>query len=218
MAPGHAESEPHSCVFGNRRVHQGSENMTMEQAAAHAEQVVLVDEGNRPLRTAEKSTVHHGDTSLHRGFSVFLFDRSGTLLLQQRCLRKTTWPGVWSNSCCGHPQPGETTEHAMQRRIGEELGLTDVAVKVMIPGHRYRFARHGVVENEFCPVGVGVVDETPDPDPDEVQAIRWIAWEDFLEEIEGDSGYTEWCIEEAHLLANDPNCRAFLDGLQEAPR
>lgn len=185
----------------------------MELAGPPFEHVVLVDENNRPIGTAKKSDVHHEETPLHRGFSVFLFDRSGRTLLQRRSLGKTTWPGVWSNACCGHPQLNETTLDAMQRKLREELGLTGVALAVVLPDYRYRFVHRGVAENELCPVAVGVIDETPRPNPDEVQAILWKPWNAFLEEVAGDNDYSEWCVEEAILLDAHPACQLFLSEL-----
>ncbi|HVL24294.1 MAG TPA: isopentenyl-diphosphate Delta-isomerase [Thermomicrobiales bacterium] len=176
--------------------------------------VVLVDEHNREIGTADKLTVHHAETPLHRGFSVFLFDSSGNLLLQQRSFGKKTWPGVWSNSCCGHIRLGESAVQAMRRRIHEELGIAGAEVAVLLPDYRYRYARDGVVENEFCPVAVGIINEPPRPNPDEVAAVRWTPWEAFLAELEGDSGFSEWSIEEARLLAADATFQAFLARLR----
>ena len=178
-----------------------------------SEHVVLVDEQNRPIGTADKAAVHHGETPLHRGFSVFLFDQAGNLLLQQRSLGKMTWPGVWSNSCCGHPRLGESTLDAMRRRIGHELGMHDVELTLMLPDYRYRYAHKGVVENEFCPVAVGVTDAEPRPNPDEVAAVRWQPWSTFLDEIAGPNAYSEWCVEEAGLLQRSPEFAAFYAGL-----
>ncbi len=179
------------------------------------EHVVLVDEANRPIGTSRKIDVHHATTPLHRGFSVFLFDRSGRTLLQQRSLGKVTWPGVWSNACCGHPQLHESTLDAMHRRLDDELGLTGIELDILLPDYRYRFARNGIVENEFCPVAVGVADQPPRPNPEEVHAVRWIDWEAFLAEIEKESDYSEWCIEEAILIANDPAFRKFHAALRD---
>lgn len=179
------------------------------------EHVVLVDNQNLPTGTAEKSVIHGPETPLHRGFSVFLFDRSGNLLLQQRNLEKKTWPGVWSNSCCGHPQLGETTVEAMQRRVNDELGIADVQIQVVLPDYRYRYERFGVVENEFCPVAVGVIEEEPVPNPDEVNAIAWKPWEEFLSEVAGESEYSEWSIEEARLLARNESFQEFYKGITE---
>lgn len=177
------------------------------------EHVVLVDDANRAIGTTSKNDVHHQATPLHRGFSVFLFDHSDQTLLQQRSRRKPTWPGAWSNACCGHPRLHESTLDAMHRRLAEELGVTGVELTVMLPDYRYRFARDGVVENEFCPVGVGRVEGEVLINADEVEAIRWTPWTTFLAETEGPNDYSEWCVEEAHLLAEQPAFQAFLRDL-----
>ncbi len=189
--------------------------MTLRPATPDYEHVVLVDEHDVPTGTLDKREAHHADTPLHRGFSVFLFDRSGRTLLQQRSLRKPTWPGAWSNACCGHPQLHETTLDAMQRRIAEELGLTGVDLSILLPDYRYRCERDGVVENEFCPVAVGRIDDLPRPNPDEVEAVRWEPWADFLAETRRPNAYSEWCVEEAALLDSDPAFARFLRSLEE---
>ena len=180
------------------------------------EYVVLVDENNVPVGVADKATVHGDQTPLHRGFSVFLFNRQGQLLLQQRSRAKATWPGVWSNSCCGHPGPGESTVEAMHRRIRHELGVSPITLQVLLPGYRYRYEHDGIAENEFCPVAVGVLDQAPRPNPAEVAAISWIAWEEFLAELEGQHSYSEWSAEEARLLDAHAGFRAFRASLGDA--
>jgi len=187
--------------------------MTVTLVKPAFEHVVLVDDDNTPMGTARKRDVHHAATPLHRGFSVFLFDRRGQTLLQQRSFRKPTWPGAWSNACCGHPQLHEPTLDAMHRRLEEELGLANVELTVLLPDYRYRFARNGIVENEFCPVAVGVTDAGLQPNPDEVQALRWKPWAAFLAETTREHDYSEWCVEEAHLLANDPAFQQFHSAL-----
>jgi isopentenyl-diphosphate delta-isomerase len=173
-------------------------------AAPAEEHVVLVDAENRVIGTASKATVHHAATPLHRGFSVFLFDRAGgedRLLLQQRSSTKKTWPLVWSNSCCGHPALGESPLEAAQRRIAQELGVSARRLEVLLPDYRYRAELDGIVENEFCPVLVGSLAGEPVVDRSEVEAVRWIPWRSFLAEIErGRSDYSPWCVEEARLL------------------
>ncbi len=188
--------------------------MRMDLAEPPFEHVVLVDENNHPVGTRNKNDAHHADTPLHRGFSIFLFDRMGRTLLQQRRFGKITWPGVWSNACCGHPQLHESTVDAMHRRLSDELGLTGVDLSILLPDYRYRFERNGVVENEFCPVAVGVVDQPPRPNPGEVNAVRWIGWDEFLAELERENDYSEWCNEEAMLLANDVSFGHFHQALR----
>src|SRR5215216_3450594 len=85
------------------------------------EQLILVSEKNRAIGQAEKLAVHEAGL-LHRAFSIFLVDSGGRLLLQQRSRKKYHSAGLWANSCCGHPRPGESTLRAARRRLGEELG------------------------------------------------------------------------------------------------
>ncbi len=166
--------------------------------------VVLVNKRNKPIGRALKSEVHYSNTPLHRGFSVFLFNQKGDLLLQQRSRFKKTWPLAWSNSCCGHPAPGEKTISAAKRRLTFELGFKKVKLFVILPNYRYRFERDGVVENEMCPVLVGFTKELASPNPQEVEAIEWRGWQDFLQDIKDNPGkYSEWCIEEAQFLSQN---------------
>jgi isopentenyl-diphosphate delta-isomerase len=139
--------------------------------------VVLLDEDHRPIGQLPKSQVHHTETPLHRGFSCYVFDGSGRVLMTRRAISKKTWPGVWTNTCCGHPLPGEADTEAAARRLADELGLRLTRSEVVLPEFRYRaVAPDGVVENEFCPVLVGTVDGEPDPDPTEVLEFHWAPW------------------------------------------
>ncbi|MCC6327219.1 MAG: isopentenyl-diphosphate Delta-isomerase [Acidobacteria bacterium] len=178
---------------------------------AFDEMVVLVDEENNPLATARKSETHNADTKLHRAFSVFLFNSKGELLLQRRAFGKLTWPGVWSNSCCGHTMLNERTEQAAARRLGYELGLRNVELHIALPHFRYRAEKDGVVENEICPVLVGVTDQEPSINPHEVAEVEWIAWDDFLDSIADSScELSPWAVEEGFLLAKSPVLRKVL--------
>lgn len=174
------------------------------------EYVVLVDERNTVIGTMPKRDVHTGNTPLHRGFSIFLFNQKGELLLQQRSHEKKTWPLAWSNSCCGHPMPDEPNEDAARRRIDYELGASAQDIRMMLP-YRYMFVKDGVMENEICPILVGRID--PDAihiNPDEVEDISWISWEGFLQEIADDKEkYSPWCREEALLLDADQQFKTF---------
>ena len=165
------------------------------------EQVVLVDDNNQEIGTADKATVHTANTPLHRGFSLFLFNSQKELLLTQRALTKKTFPGIWTNTVCGHPAPGETPVDAAKRRLREELGIIVQEVKEVAP-YRYRFAdQNGIVENEICPVLMACSDQNPDPHIHEVEAWKWIGWEEFLIEInEHPQKYSPWCREEVKLV------------------
>jgi isopentenyl-diphosphate Delta-isomerase len=145
-----------------------------------ADLVVLLDEQRNPIGTAPRSTVHHAATPLHLAFSCYVFDPAGRLLVQRRALSKRTWPGVWTNSCCGHPRPGEDVAGAAGRRIHEELGLVPVELRPLLPDFAYEATMaDGVRENEACPVFGALVHGDPDPDPAEVAEWRWVPWADF---------------------------------------
>ena len=109
--------------------------------------VELVDHTGRVIGQAARATVHHRETPRHRAFSVYLSDADGRVLLTRRALTKVTWPGVWSNSCCGHPRPGETDVAAIQRRVREELGVDVINIEVLLPDFGYSATDpQGIVE------------------------------------------------------------------------
>jgi isopentenyl-diphosphate delta-isomerase len=184
--------------------------------------VVLLDNNGTPTGTADKATVHTADTPLHSAFSVFLFDGNGRMLVQQRAFSKKTWPGIWSNACCGHPFPGETVEAAAHRRLRHELGLTGLHLVLMLPEFRYRAEHRGIVEHEVCPVFVAVCHDTPTSNPDEVAAVKWISWQRFAEacsrpENGSFAGYSPWSLMEGCLLQAFPFIR-HLSGGEQGPQ
>lgn len=178
---------------------------------AFDEMIVMVDDGNVPIATEKKAFVHSRYTKLHRAFSVFIINSKRELLLQQRAFSKKTWPGVWSNSCCGHVMLHEDIISAGKRRLRYELGLSGIGLEVGLPGYRYTAEKDGIVENEICPVLFGFTDREPSPNADEVASTKWVSWEKFLEDIR-DPGceLSPWAIEEAELLAKEPK---FLEAL-----
>jgi isopentenyl-diphosphate delta-isomerase len=142
---------------------------------ANPEQVVLLDSSFKPVGVADKATVHTGETPLHLAFSCHISDGSGRLLVTRRALSKKAWPGVWTNSACGHPGPGEGLEDAVRRRVRYELGLELEDLELALPDFRYRAVdASGIVENEFCPVFTALTSGVPDPRPDEVIEYRWV--------------------------------------------
>lgn len=173
--------------------------------------LVYVEEDGTPIATEAKPLVHHSDTKLHLAFSIFLFNARGEVLLQQRALSKKTWPGVWSNSCCGHVMLHEKTLAAAKRRLKFELGIAGVELHEMLPDFRYRAEKDGIVENEICPVFVGFYDLAPRPNPDEVGETKWMPWGDFLKMARDPSGgISPWAVQEADLLTAEPDFHRFL--------
>lgn len=144
-----------------------------------ADEVVLVGEDGRPVGTAPRSSVHTTNTPLHLAFSCYLLDGVNRVLLTRRAVSKPTWPGVWTNSFCGHPRPREHTIDAVRRRAREELGTTVGDVRCLLPSFRYRAVDpRGVVENEICPVFAATWDGYLSPAADEVEELRWLTVQD----------------------------------------
>ena len=165
------------------------------------ELIVLVDVVGRALGTMPKPLVHHGETPLHRAFSAYLFDDDGRLLVTRRAMSKQTFPGMWTNTVCGHPGPDEDDGAAIARRAAFELGLQVSELRPALPGYRYRAEFRGVVENEICPVYLGRFTGSPSPDPSEVGEWELLEWAAFRrrQETEGDA-WSPWCREQARLI------------------
>lgn len=177
---------------------------------AFDDMIVMVNENNIPIGTARRRSAHHDDTKLHRAFSVFIFNEKGEVLLQQRAMSKKTWPGIWSNSCCGHVMLHETTEAAARRRLKYELGMRVDKLHLILPDFRYRAEKDGVVENEICPVFVGFASTQPSPNPNEINEVKWANWERFVVDVADPSnGYSPWAGEEVALLAKNPQFDQF---------
>ncbi|MGP9527814.1 isopentenyl-diphosphate Delta-isomerase [Glutamicibacter sp. AOP5-A2-18] len=137
--------------------------------------VILLSEDGQPVGVMPKETVHTGDTPLHQAFSCHVKNSLGQVLITRRALSKSTWPGVWTNSFCGHPQPGEQMETAIRRHAGGELGMAIRDIQVALPEFRYRAVdASGVVENEICPVFTAVIDGEITMNPEEVMDYRWV--------------------------------------------
>lgn len=164
--------------------------------------MVLVDDGGNAIGTAPKASVHGPETPLHLAFSSYVFDPAGRVLLTRRAAHKITWPGVLTNSCCGHPLPGEPLDHAVTRRLSYELGLPAERADLLLPTFSYRAVMgNGVVEHELCPVYRVTVDAPAVPNPDEVGETLWMPWEEFARRVlDGSLDISPWCAEQVPLL------------------
>jgi isopentenyl-diphosphate delta-isomerase len=175
------------------------------------ELVVLLDDDGRAAGTADKAEVHGSDTPLHLAFSAYLFDDAGRLLVTRRALGKRTFPGVWTNSVCGHPAPGEALPDAVRRRAVRELGVQVVSLRLVLPRFAYRAEMDGVVELEQCPVYAGRL--APDGAlalaADEVDDAEWVGWAEFSADVlAGTRAVSTWCREQVPqlvALGSDPH-------------
>ncbi len=165
------------------------------------ELVVLLDEDGRSIGAAPKSEVHHTSTPLHLAFSCYLFDDAGRVLLTRRALHKRTFPGIWTNSCCGHPAPGESMGDAVARRVREELGLGVADLRCVLPDFRYyAVAADGTVENELCPVFCARVIGAVRTEPAEVMDHAWVPWEQLRTAAGLPWAISPWAVEQVPLL------------------
>lgn len=164
----------------------------MNEAAS--ENVVLVDANDRERGTMEKLEAHRRG-ELHRAFSVFVTDRRGRVLLQQRADGKYHSAGLWTNACCGHPRPGEAVLAASVRRSREELGITLNPQWVFSFQYMASFA-NGMHEHELDHVLVAESDGPFHPDPTEVKDLRWCEPEDLSAELaDHPTRFTAWLKE-----------------------
>lgn len=161
--------------------------------------MILVDDADRAIGSAPKLEAHEQGT-LHRAFSVFVLDDRERLLLQLRALGKYHSGGRWSNTCCGHPRPGETTVDAARRRLAEEMGVSCGLQEIGC--FRYRAELDGgLIEHEVDHVLVGRWSGAPAPDPHEVAAWRWAPHEVVRAEWRaGSPPYTAWFGDALELL------------------
>jgi isopentenyl-diphosphate delta-isomerase len=192
---------------------------SVRRNGAASELVVLVDAAGRPIGSAEKWATHHAETPLHLAFSCYVFDAAGLFLITRRALAKKVWPGVWSNTVCGHPAPGESLVGAIERRLQYELGMKAQAVEVALPHHLYQAPPfEGIVEHEFCPVYVAQAATWPQPNPHEVDACGWVEWDEFVHEAEADTrdAYSWWCKNQLKELKDHPLIAAYARGLDRA--
>ena len=178
----------------------------MSAPAGAVEEVVLLDDTGRAIGTAAKAGVHGPDTPLHLAFSCYVFDDRQRLLLTQRAWHKVTWPGVWTNSCCGHPAPGEPFVEAVRRRTGQELGIGLGDLRLLLPTFRYRVQMaDGTVENELCPVFTATTPDPVAPEAAEVADHRWVPWATFRADVlAGRADVSPWCVLQVAALPEHP--------------
>jgi isopentenyl-diphosphate delta-isomerase len=155
------------------------------------DRVILVDENDREIGTEEKLETHRRGL-LHRAFSLFVFDPNGRLLLQKRAAGKYHSGGLWANTCCSHPLPGETIEDAVHRKLKSEMGF-DCEIRALFQFiYKVQF-QSGLYEHELDHVFAGRFDGRPVPNPQEAQDWKWIAMRDLRDDLTQNPGsYVHW--------------------------
>jgi isopentenyl-diphosphate Delta-isomerase len=171
----------------------------MHEGMQMEELVELVDAAGRPTGTMGRLAAHRAPGKRHRAFSAFLFDPDGRLLLQRRAAGAFHSPGMWSNSCCGHPRPGETPEAAVRRRVGVELSAKpDDLTQAGTINYQLRDPMSGLVEHEYSHIFVGYVLDLPLPDPAEVADIRMATMPELGEMLKREP-FAVWFETVAHV-------------------
>jgi isopentenyl-diphosphate delta-isomerase len=156
------------------------------------DKVILVDEAAKEIGFEEKLAAHSNGGRLHRAFSVFIFNSKGELLLQQRAEGKYHSALLWSNTCCGHPRPGETAKAAARRRLKEEMGFECELSEKFSFKYKVDFA-NGLSENEYDHVLFGLFDGLPTPDPKEAADWKWLSVDKIKKDIkENQKKYSYW--------------------------
>ena len=156
-------------------------------------EVILVDTSDQVLGTADKLLVHTGSGQLHRAFSVFVFNAQGEMLIQRRASEKYHFGGLWSNTVCSHPAPGEELGAAAQGRLAYEMGLTLPLRQEFSFQYLAEDSKTNLVEHEIDHVFVGTTDATPKPNVKEVDAWGWISSKDLARQLEhAPEAFTPW--------------------------
>ena len=174
----------------------------MSNTNDYEEEVILVDKHDVEQGTMEKMEAHKNGGTLHRAFSVFVFNTKGELLLQRRALHKYHSGGLWTNTCCSHPRPGETVREAGHRRLEEEMGMQCKLVELFSFEYKAELDG-GMTEWELDHVLLGLSDKEPSINEEEVAEFKYMPLDEIDEDLnKNPQNYTEWfkiCFERVKL-------------------
>ena len=163
------------------------------------EHVILVNDQGMVIGTQEKYAAHTSHTPLHLAFSSWLFNAKGECLITRRALSKKAWPGVWTNSVCGHPQSGEAIDQAIVRRCRYEVGAEITGITPVAAEFRYcETDPSGIVENEICPVFAARITNGLTINSDEVMAYEWVDLDALFQALDATPwAFSPWMVMEA---------------------
>ncbi len=157
------------------------------------EEIILVDEHDNIVGYEEKMKTHENGGKLHRAFSIFIFNEHGEMLLQQRSLKKYHFGGLWTNACCSHPNKGEELTDAIHRKLMQEFGFDTELFEEFSFMYKATDEASGLTEHEIDHVFIGIFDGTPQPNPDEIDAFKWISISDLGGDLMANpESYTPW--------------------------
>lgn len=180
-------------------------NEVLGQVSFDSEDLILVDSSDQVIGNAPKKAVHLPGGQLHRAFSIFIYADNHLVLLHKRSLDKPLWPDFWTNSCCSHPRTGESYEDAVQRRLGEELGIQTPLSRIYQFEYQANFETVGT-EHELCAVYIGHLDRPIDitPHPNEISHWGWFDLEQVDQWVANKpEEFTPWFLMEWRALRND---------------
>ena len=168
--------------------------------SSESEDLILVDADDNETGFLSKAQAHDGQGTLHRAFSVFLFNEEGELLLQQRAGTKRLWPGYWSNSCCSHPRRGESMPTATRRRLRDELNVDAELEYVYKFSYQAEFGELGS-EHELCHVYLGCISGDVQANDHEIESVRFVSVADLETEFAAiPDQFTPWFLMEWQTL------------------
>ncbi len=164
-------------------------------------EVILVDHLDRPTGKMEKLEVHEKGL-LHRAVTVYVFNSRHELLLQRRANGKYHCGGLWSNTCCGHPYPQESTRDAAERRLREEMGMQLALTPVFELSYNLPLS-NGLTEHEYGHVFFAISDVEPQLNPEEADAWCYRSIAQIQQEMQEDpEQFTPWFL---HTFPRIPN-------------
>ena len=158
-----------------------------------SDELILVDEHDKPVGFAPKLAAHQNGGRLHRAFSIFIFNAAGEMLLQCRAAGKYHFGGLWTNACCSHPRRGQSTIDAAHLRLREEFGFDTELTERFTFTYRATDHASGLTEHEFDHVFTGRFDGQPKPNPGEIGEWKWVRPSELLADVKArPEAYTPW--------------------------
>lgn len=188
------------------------------------EEIYYVDENDTPTgEVSEKFKAHNSKTRLHAAFSCYVFNEKGEFLVTQRAKIKKVWPGVWTNSFCGHPMPGESRENAIIRRADFELGIKVERVALVVPKYIYKTPPYnGIIEHEYCPIYIAMINSKLAVNSNEVENYKWVDWSWYVNQLESDNNdysnpsspnapiWSWWCKDQLKELSKNTELKKLI--------